>query len=267
MLESMKIQKHLYPAFRWCVVALVFACMAAGAAAQADSPDTEPPVKDVTQRPERDGHDRPTTYPKIRFRSKTDDGEEQEKRKLKTRVYLLDVSASMSKSITIEDSRETTRLEHMVSQIKSSLDALSNRRNPNMRFNLVTFGSVADFASGGEPQPVTAENVKRAKEWLDKLESKGDSDIYTMLAECYGQEPDSATMLVGSMPVKPADVDEDEFKKYKDAGEFLIAKVKGWRDQDGRKTTLDITGIGLSDDEKAYYRRLAEAAGGTYLDA
>src|SRR5690606_5851161 len=117
------------------------------------------------------------------------------------------VSASMSKSITIEDSRETTRLEHMVSQIKSSLDALSNRRNPNMRFNLVTFGSVADFASGGEPQPVTAENVKRAKEWLDKLESKGDSDIYTMLAECYGQEPDSATMLVGSMPVKPADVD------------------------------------------------------------
>jgi hypothetical protein len=31
--------------------------------------------------------------------------------------------------------------------------------------------------------------------------------------------------------------------------------------------TLDITGVGLSSDEKEFYKRLADAAGGTYLDA
>lgn len=259
--------------WRVCVAVVLSTCVAFAVSGQQPDPgsnkENEPEIKDVSKKPERDGHDRPTSYPKIRFGAKKgDDGKEDPgEKKLKTRVYLLDVSASMAKSITIEDTRETTRLEHMVSQIKSSLDALANRRNPNLRFNIVTFGSVQDFAGGGDLQPVTGENVKRAKEWLEKLESKGESDIYTMLKECFEQEPDSATMLVGSLPTKPDKVDEEEFKKHKDAGEFLIAMVKVWRDNDGRKTTLDITGVGLSDDEKAYYRRLAEAAGGTYLDA
>lgn len=270
-LMSLTAQSNLIA--RFCAAILLSVCVALSVSAQTDtqpdSNDDTPEIKEVSKKPERDGHDRPTSYPKIKFGAKKGGGDKEDAaaKKLKTRVYLLDVSASMSKSITIEDTRETTRLEHMVSQIKRSLDALSNRRNPNLRFNIVTFGSVQDFAAGGELQPVTVDNVKRAKEWLDKLESKGESDIYTMLSECFEQEPDSATMLVGSLPSKPADIDEEEYKKHKDAGEYLIAQVKIWRDEDGRKTTLDITGVGLSDDEKAYYRRLAEAAGGTYLDA
>ncbi|MBZ0137991.1 MAG: hypothetical protein K8I27_16665 [Planctomycetes bacterium] len=234
-----------------------------------------PTVEDVSKKPVRDGHDRPTTYPKIRFGAKKTEAPAEDvdaavdavEKKLKTRVYLVDVSASMAKSLTIEGTRESTRLEQMVTQINNSLDALANRRDPNLRFNIVTFGSVQDFAGGGELQPVTKDSVKRAKEWLGKLEAKGDSDIYALLRECFEQAPDSATMLVGSLPTKPAGVDEAEYKKHKDAGEFLIARVKAWRDDDGKTTTLDITGVGLSDDEKAYYRRLAEAAGGTYLDA
>ena len=255
--------------WRLSVAVVLSTCVAFAVSAQPDEEDESPKIEDVSKKPERDGHDRPTSYPKIKFGSKKggDEKEDAAEKKLKTRVYLLDISAAMAKSITIEDTRESTRLEHMVSQIESSLDALANRRNPNLRFNIVTFGSVQDFAGGGELQPVTADNIKRAKEWLAKLESKGDSDIYNMLRECFEQEPDSATMLVGSLPCKPENVDEEEFKKCKDAGEFLIAKVKDWREDDERKTTLDITGVGLTDDEKAYYRRLAEAAGGTYLDA
>jgi len=273
MLKLMKLADRLKFGWRLCVASLLFVCAGVAVSAQSEpkEPAEEPPkITDASSKPERDGHDRPTSYPKIKFGAKKGgdgDGEEGVVKNLKTRVYLLDVSAGMAKSITIDGTHETTRLDHMVSQIKSSLDALSNRRNPNLRFNLVTFGSVQDFADGGEMQAVTADSVKRAKEWLDKLESKGESDIYTMLTECFEQEPDSATMLVGSLPTKPANVNEDEYKKYDDAGEFLIAKVKFWRDEDGRKTTLDITGVGLSDDEKAYFRRLAEAAGGTYLDA
>ena len=169
----------------------------------------------------------------------------------------------------MNDTRETTRLEHMISQMESSLDYLVNRKDPRLRFNIVTFGSVQDFAKGGELQAATLENSKAAKKWLKNLNAGGDSDIYNLLKECFEQEPDSATMLVGGMPGKPAglsDADEAELKKHKDAGEFVIAKVKEWR-KDGKKTTLDITGIGLSKEEREYFKRLAEAAGGTYLDA
>lgn len=222
----------------------------------------------------QDGHDRPTSYPKIKFGSKKSDdkADEQPKvedTKLKTRVYLLDISNAMSKSITVDDARETTRLEHMVAQMERSLDALAKRKDPRLRFNIVTFGSVQDFASGGELQAATEENARRAKEWLKKLEAKGDTDIYNMLRECFEQQPDSATMIVGSMPGEPDDLSEElerERKQYKNAGEFVLAQVKKWRAA-GKTTTLDITGVGLSADEKEYYKRLADAAGGTYLDA
>ena len=82
--------------------------------------------------PDSDGHDRPTTYPKIRFSNKKD-GDKPEAvadKKLKTRVYLLDTTADMSKSITVDGVRETTRLEHMVAQIERSLDALAKRDKP-----------------------------------------------------------------------------------------------------------------------------------------
>jgi hypothetical protein len=224
----------------------------------------------------QDGHDRPTSYPKIKFGGKKAEGkgggDEQPKpedTKLKTRVYLLDISNAMSKSITVDDARETTRLEHMVAQMERSLDALAKRKDPRLRFNIITFGSVQDFASGGELQAATDDNARRAKEWLKKLEAKGDTDLYNMLRECFEQEPDSATMLVGSMPGEPEGLSEEldlERKRYKNAGEFLLAQVKKWRTA-GKKTTLDITGVGLSADEKEYYKRLADAAGGTYLDA
>ena len=222
--------------------------------------------------PIRDGHDRPTTYPKIHFgKTKKADSDDTAAvdSKLKTRVYLLDVSAVMSKSITVNDTRETTRLEHMIAQMESSLDYLVNRKDPRMRFNIVTFGAVQDFASGGELKPATAENAKAAKEWLSKFEAKGEPDIYSLLKECFEQGPDSATMLVGGMPSNPAGLTADEkveLKKYKNAGEFVIERVKRWR-KSGKTTTLDISGVGLSETERAFYKRLAEAAGGTYLDA
>jgi len=257
----------------------VLVCMAP-AVAQDTKPDGNDTKKEDESKtwaekpPIRDGHDRPTTYPKIHFgKTKKADAGEQEKpavqKDLKTRVYLLDVSAVMSKSITVNDTRETTRLEHMISQMESSLDYLVNRKDPRLRFNIVTFGSVQDFARGGELQAATLENSKAAKKWLKDLKAGGDSDIYNLLKECFEQEPNSATMLVGGMPGKPAglgDADEAELKKHKNAGEFVIAKVKEWR-KAGKKTTLDITGIGLSKDEREYFKRLAEAAGGTYLDA
>jgi hypothetical protein len=226
---------------------------------------------DVENAPTRDGHDRPTTYPKIRFGKKAQPAESAEEpkvedTKLKARVYLLDISDVMAETITVEGARETTRLEHMVAQMERSLDALARRKDPRLRFNIVTFGTVQDFAEGGELQSATEDNTKRAKEWLKKLEASGKSDIYTMLSECFEQEPESATMIVGGMPCAPEGVDEAELKKHKNAGEYVLEQLKLWR-KDGKETTLDITGVGLSAEEKEYYKRLADAAGGTYLDA
>lgn len=219
----------------------------------------------------QDGHDRPTTYPKIRFGKKPapKEGEvagKAEGPKLKARVYLLDTSDAMAKKVNVEGAAETTRLAQMVAQMEGSLDALAKRKDPRLRFNIVTFGTVKDFADGGELQAATEENTKRAKEWLAKLEAKGEADIYTMLSECFEQAPESATMIIGGMPGAPAGVEEAELKKHKNAGEYVLEQVKTWR-KDGKTTTLDITGVGLSADEKEYFKRLADAAGGTYLDA
>jgi hypothetical protein len=245
----------------------LFALTAGAQEKTGEAPEADKP-------PARDGHDRPTTYPKIRFGKKAQPAEgadepKVEDTKLKARVYLLDISDVMAKSITVDGARQTTRLEHMVAQMERSLDALAKRKDPRLRFNIVTFGTVQDFAEGGELQAATEENAKRAKEWLKKLEAKGESDIYTMLSECFEQEPESATMIVGGMPSAPAgltDVEAAELKKHKNAGEYVLEQVKLWR-KDGKETTLDITGVGLSAEEKEYYKRLADAAGGTYLDA
>lgn len=239
------------------------------ALAQDDDSGEESGVE-VEAFPKRDGHDRPTTYPKIKFGKKkggkADEDPPAAKVNLKTRVYMLDTSDAMAKSITIDGGRETTRLEHMVAQMERSLDALMKRKDPRLRFNIVTYGGVKDFADGGEMQAVTRDSVKRAKDWISELKSSGAAEIYPMLKECFDQEPDSATMIVGALPAWPDDVEEPEREGYKDAGEHLIAKVKEWR-EDGKATTLDITGVGLSKDEVKYFKRLAEAAGGTYLDA
>ena len=162
-----------------CVVAFLLALGASVTVAQDSGDggaDAEKPTATNTNAPVRDGHDRPTTYPKIKFGGKkTDDGTEPAPgdAKLKVRVYLLDISNTMAKSITVDESRETTRIEHMVAQMERSLDALAKRRDPRLRFNIVTFGSVQDFAEGEEPQAATDENAKRAKDWLAKLEAKG----------------------------------------------------------------------------------------------
>jgi hypothetical protein len=173
----------------------------------------------------------------------------------------------MSKKITVGEA-ETTRLEVMVTQISNSLDALAKRKDPRLRFNIITFGSVKDFAEGSEPATADEANTKRAKEWLKKLEAGGETDMFAMLKECFAQGPESATMVVGAEPASPAGLDEEqkkELNKHKNAGEYLLEQVKLWRKD--KTTTLDITGVALSDEQKEYYKRLAEAAGGTYLDA
>lgn len=236
-------------------------------AAQESESETEVENKTKTQ----DGHDRPTSYPKIRFTRKAaveGKGEAKvDEQKLKTRVYLVDVSSAMSTKITVGQT-ETTRLEVMVAQMSSSLDALARRKDPRLRFNIITFGTVKDFAEGAEPAVADEANARRAKEWLTKLTSGGEADIFEMLKECFEQAPESATMIIGAMPATPAGLDEAQKKElanHKNAGEYLLEQVKLWRKD--KATTLDITGVALSAEEKEFYKRLAEAAGGTYLDA
>lgn len=260
MKQSTKHSRSFLPV-RTLVACLCLLLGAASALAQESGGENKPPK-------DRDGYDRPTTYPKISFGGKKKEGAEGVEgeaaaAKNKSRVFLLDISDSMAASITIDGTRETTRMEHMREVMGRTLDNLAKKRN--LDFNIVTFGSVKDFANGGDLVQTSAETTFKAKEWLKKLESKGSPDLHALLAECYKQEPDTAAMLVGSMPAKPAGVDEEVLKKFESVGEYIIDEVKNKRTA-GKKTTLDIIGIGLGRDEKAYYRRLAEAGGGTYID-
>ncbi len=227
-------------------------------------------------KPEKtDGYDRPTTYPKIRFGSKKKEGGEQgaaengeAPKNTKSRVYLLDLSDAMAASITIEGSKETTRIEHMRSLVGRALEDLAKQpdaRNGVLSFNLVTFGSVQDFAKGGDPMKANAENTGKAKEWLKDLVAKGQPDLHALLSECFKQEPDSAALLVGSMPGKPADVSEEELKKFESVGDFIVDVVKRQRAA-GKKTTLDVFGVGLSREQREFYEKLAKAGGGNYVD-
>jgi hypothetical protein len=174
----------------------------------------------------------------------------------------------MAASITIDGSKETTRMEHMRSIVGRALDDLAKQPDAKggvLSFNLVTFGSVQDFAKGGDPLEASAENTGKAKEWLKDLVAKGKPDLYALLSECFKQEPDSAALLVGSMPGKPSDVSEGELKKFESVGDFIVDLVKRRRAA-GKKTTLDVFGVGLSREQREFYEKLAKAGGGNYLD-
>jgi hypothetical protein len=223
-----------------------------------------------TDEADRVGYDRPMPYPRIRFAPAKPAGSgaaEEGAAPERSRVYLVDVSDAMGASITVGGVREVTRAEHLNAQLDAALDRLANRRDH--RFNLVTFGRAAAFAKGQELPAASPETTARAKEWLREQDVGGRTDIYAMLRECFQQGPDSAVLLVGGLPASPEGADEAQRAEITKAGglqEFLIAQVRRWREE-GKKTTLDITGIGLSEPERQYYRRLAQAGGGTYLDA
>lgn len=229
--------------------------------------DTGNPEAPKTEsNPDLEGFDRPTPYPKIRFAKP--DGAEQKpaeaRKNLKSRVYLVDLSDVMSASITIDGVKEVTRLEHLVTQLEKTLDSLATRRD--LRFNIVSFGTVKDLAAGGDMLETSAETSRKAKDWLRGLAADGDTDVYTILKECFHQEPDNAVLMVGGMPMKPAGITDEQMKPHATAGDFILAEVRQWRAA-GRKTTLDICGVGLSADEREYYKKLALASGGTYLDS
>ncbi|MCC6465418.1 MAG: hypothetical protein IT463_08785 [Planctomycetes bacterium] len=249
---------------------LVLVCTSPCGFAQEAAPSTQTPAErpannDPDAKPVEDGHDRPTTYPRIRFGGTGPEVREPggEARKRKARVYLLDVSDAMAASISM-DNAEVTRLERMVSEMSKSLDSLAKRRD--LCFNVVTFGKVQDLAGGGEPWLSTPDNVQKARDWVKKLQSGGAGDLHAMLKACFEQMPESATLMVGGLPGTPEGVAAEELARHASAGEYIIAKVKEWRAA-GKNTTLDITGIGLSEAERDYYKRLAQAAGGTYLDS
>lgn len=243
------------------LAALIGICSNPSVAAQdAKAAEAEAP------KPDLDGFDRPTTYPKIRF-SKDDAGNAnaaEGRKKLKSRVYMLDLSDVMAASITIDGVKEVTRLEHMVAQMDKTLDSLGTRRD--IRFNIVTFGSVQDFASGGSMLEASADTSRKAKDWLKGLVAEGETDVYSILQECFAQEPENAVLMVGGMPGKPAGVSDERLKPHATAGDFILSEMRRWRAA-GRTTTLDICGVGLSGDDREYYKKLAGVAGGTYLDS
>lgn len=265
-------------AWRMLVPACVLAVALSGGVFAQESPDKTPPAPEKPapeQPPKQDtddakvGHDRPTSYPRIQIGGGT--GAEVrnpagDTRKLTTRAYLLDVSAAMAETMQLgqgERATKVTRLSHMVSTMERALDTLAKRRD--VQFNLVSFGSVADLAGGAEPLAVTPEAIQKARDWLAKLEAKGTPDVYTLLKEVYEQAPESASMLVGSMPGKPAGVSDEVLAKHASHAEYVLACVQEWRAA-GKATTLDITGIGLDESAREFYKKLAAAAGGTYLD-
>ncbi len=250
------------------------------------SRDEKTDEKPVDQPDSRDGYDRPTAYPRITFgKKKTDKPDESQdeskqgevkeagnedgaSRISKARVYLLDVSDAMIASISIDGSRETTRIEHMRSLATAALDDLAKlpeSRRRELGFNLITFGKVQDFAAGGSLARVDATTIGKAKEWLKELEAGGNSDLYSLLMECFKQGPESAALLVGGVPAAPAGISAEELKEYEFARDYIVDAVKRLRAK-GSKTTLDIIGVGLTREAREYYERLAAAGGGKFLE-
>lgn len=239
--------------------------------------------RETGQEPQ-DGHDRPTTYPRLRFgadkpeRVKTPSGRSVE---VRTRVYLLDTGAAMGEvarevahTETPEAEKgeeggtegeivELTRLDLARAELERVLDGLSDRRN--LRFSLAVVGDGEACTGEDEPFLPGEETLRKAREWLKELAAGEDGDLHGTLAACFEEEPSSISLLVGGMPASPRGVAEAEVLEYGDVQEFLIAKVKEWR-SGGRKTTLDVTGVALSEEARKFYRRLAEAGGGVYLD-
>ncbi len=154
-------------------------------------------------------------------------------------------------------------LERAKELLKQSLDTMSKRRD--VAFNIACFGTSDDFADRKAPVSVSAESVEQAKKWVEDRVALGDSDIYGLLKVVFEQGPTSASMIVGSDPASPAGVDAKELEQAGGAQDFIIKQVEAWR-KAGSKTALDVTGIGLSDTQREFYKKLAKAGGGTYLD-
>lgn len=227
----------------------------------ADQP-TEKPVKIEGSKPVEDGHDRPTSTPTIRVVpvDGAKAGSEAEKPNQTTHAYIVDASAAMAETVTVAG-KAYVRFDLLKSAMGGSLDGFATRANKN--FNIVALGHAKDFAAGKDPLPFNADNVKSAKDWLGKLECKGSGDLYAILKLVFDGGPDSVSLIVGSMPAKPAGVSEDELKKHATITAFVLAQVKSWRAA-GKKTTLDITAIGLSADDQIFYRDLAKATAGSF---
>jgi hypothetical protein len=246
---------------------ILFAGSVLAVAQDAPKPDTPKPDRN-------DGYDRPTAYPRINFGKRKVEGDkpagegaDKAAVRAKARVYLLDLSDAMAASVTI-DTREVTRIEHMRTLVTRALDDLAKHpdaRRGDLSFNLVTFGVVMDFAKGGELKLANAENTGSAKDWVKNLEAKGSPDLHAILSECFKQEPESAALIVGSLPGKPQTAAEEDVKKFESVEDFIVDEVRRQR-QAGKKTTLDVIGVGLGAAEKKFYERLAKAGGGNYVD-
>lgn len=247
-------------------LALLTALPVASRAQDQPKPEPETGKESTSDTPKPEGHDRPTAYPRVRFKKdgvekvNTPDGGSKE---LLTRAYLLDLSAAMTATITLNDDRVVSRLERAKELLKQSLDTMSKRRD--VAFNIACFGTSDDFADRKAPVSVSAESVEQAKKWVEDRVALGDSDIYGLLKVVFEQGPTSASMIVGSDPASPAGVDAKELEQAGGAQDFIIKQVEAWR-KAGSKTALDVTGIGLSDTQREFYKKLAKAGGGTYLD-
>jgi hypothetical protein len=123
---------------------------------------------------------------------------------------------------------------------------------------------VADLAENKQPVAVSADIIEKAKKWVDERAASGTSDLYNLLKAVYEQEPSSAQMLVGSDPVNPAGIDAKDIEAAGGLQEYLVAALKEWRKT--KKTRLSIVGISLTESQREFYRKLAIAGGGTYLD-
>jgi hypothetical protein len=215
--------------------------------------------------PREDGHDRPTPYPRIRFKPdkiEKVDTPEGGKKDVVSRVYLLDLSDDMTATESLEDGTVTSRLELAKSKMKQALDELSKRRDAV--FNIASFGTVSDFADNSQPLAISAEVIEKAKKWVDDRVAGGKSDLYNLLKALFDQEPTSAQMLVGSSPAAPAGVDVKTIEAAGGVQDYLIAALTEWRGK--KKTRLDIVGISLTEEQREFYRKLAQAGGGVYLD-
>jgi hypothetical protein len=222
----------------------------------------EKPVKIEGSKPVDDGHDRPTSTPSIRIVpvEGAKAGGEAEKPNQTTHAYIVDAGAAMAETVTVAG-KEYVRFDMLKSAMSGSLEGFSTRANKS--FNIVALGHAQDFAAGKDPLPFNADNVKSAKEWLGKLECKGAGDLYAILKLVFDGGPDSVSLIVGSMPGKPAGVSDVELKKHETITAFVLAQVKLWRAA-GKRTTLDITAIGLSADDQVFYRDLAKATAGSF---
>lgn len=212
-----------------------------------------------------EGHDRPTPYPRIRFkpdRIEKVDTPEGGKKEISSRAYLLDLSDAMTATEALEDGTAVSRLDLAKAKMKQALDELSKRRD--LVFNIVTYGSVADFADSKQPVAIDADMIEKAKKWVDGLQAGGKSDLYNLLKVLFEQEPTSAQLLVGSDASAPAGIDPAEVERAGGIQEFVLAAVKLWRQK--KKTRLDIVGIALNETQREFYRKLAQASGGLYLD-